>query len=133
MMIKGCVARAVLLGGLAFGAAAFVLAPGPAAARVNVGIGIGIPLFGPAYPAPAYYPPVYYPPVYYAPPYAYAPVYAPPPAPAYYAPPQQSYAPAPSAASQCREYNSTTVIGGVPQQMVGTACLQPDGSWRIIN
>ena len=126
MMIKGCFARAVILGGLACGTAALVLAPGPAAARVRVGIGIGIPLFGPAYPAPAYYPPVYY-----APPYAYAPVYAPPPA--YYAPPQQAYAPAPSSASQCREYNSTTVIGGVPQQMVGTACLQPDGSWRIIN
>ena len=132
-MAKKCRARAVIVGSLVLGAAGIALAPQPAAARVYVGLGIGVPLFGPAYGAPAYYPPAYYPP-----PYAYAPAYAPPPAyvppaPAYYAPPQ-SYAPAPAqTASQCREYNATTMIGGTPQQTVGTACLQPDGTWRIVN
>lgn len=125
-MIKGCLARAVVLGGLAIGATAVALAPQPAAARVHVGIGFGLPFYAPAYPAPYYYPPAYYPA-----PYAYAPAYAPP---AYYAPPAQpSSAPATSSADQCREYNTTTVIGGVPQQMVGTACRQPDGTWRIVN
>lgn len=33
----------------------------------------------------------------------------------------------------CREYQSTAVIGGQRQQTYGTACLQPDGSWRIVN
>jgi hypothetical protein len=128
-MAKKCLARIVVSAGLVLGTAMIALAPQPAAARVSVGIGIGLPLFGPAYAAPAYYPPVYYPA-----PYAYAPAYAPPPpAPAYYAPPQ-SYAPAGApASSQCREYNTTTVIGGTPQQTVGTACLQPDGTWRIVN
>lgn len=95
--------------------------PSPAQARGFVSIGIGVPLVpGPAY----YYPPppvVAYPPpapVYYAP----APVYAPPPAAAYAAP-----------QGECREYTSTTTIAGQPQNMVGTACRQPDGTWRIVN
>lgn len=122
-MAKRCLARAVIVGSLVLGAAGIALAPQPAAARVSVGIGFGLPLFAPAYAAPVYYPA----------PYAYAPAYAPPPAPAYYAP-QQSYAPAPApTASQCLEYNSTSVIDGTPQQTVGTACLQPNGTWRIVN
>jgi surface antigen len=32
----------------------------------------------------------------------------------------------------CREYQSTAVIDGRPQATFGTACLQPDGSWRIV-
>jgi hypothetical protein len=32
----------------------------------------------------------------------------------------------------CREYQSTAVIGGRQQLTYGTACLQPDGSWRIV-
>jgi hypothetical protein len=132
-MAKKCLARVVVSAGLILGTALIALAPQQAAARVRVGIGIGLPLFGPAYAAPVYYPPAYYPP------YAYAPAYYAPPAPAYYAQPQsyvqpQSYAPAGASASrQCREYNTTTVIDGAPQQTVGTACLQPDGTWRIVN
>jgi surface antigen len=33
----------------------------------------------------------------------------------------------------CREYQSTSTIGGRPQQTYGTACRQPDGSWQIMN
>lgn len=126
-MVKARLARALAAGGLALGAACISMAPTPAAARVHVGIGFGFPLYAPVYPAPAYY----YPPYYYAPP----PAYYPPPPPAYYAPPP-SYAPAPApsaATGQCREYTSTLMIAGRPQQVFGTACLQPDGSWRIMD
>lgn len=33
----------------------------------------------------------------------------------------------------CREYRTTADIGGKKQQMYGTACRQPDGSWKAIN
>ena len=79
------------------------LAPQEASARAFFSFGIGVPL------APAYPPP----PVYVPPPPAAAPAYAPVP-------------------GQCREYQSTTTIDGRPQQVYGTACLQPDGSWRIV-
>ena len=87
----------------------------PAEARTFVSVGVGLPLFGP--------PPVVYapPPVYYAPPPV---VYAPAPAPA-------AYAPAP-AAQNCREYQTTIQVNGQPQQSYGTACQQPDGTWRIV-
>lgn len=100
--------------------------PGAAQARGFVSFGFAAPFGPPAY----YYPPAYYPPAYYYPPPAY---YYPPPA-AYYAPPQ-SYAPAAPSYGQgetCREYQSTTTIDGRPQPTYGTACLQPDGSWRIV-
>lgn len=116
--MKRFLACCLMVSSLALAAGA-ALSPTPAQARVSVGIGIGVPLFAPAYPAPVYYPPYYYaPPVYYAPPPA---------------PPLAPPVPAPTAAAsqQCREYSTTTMIGGAPQQMVGTACLQPDGSWRI--
>ncbi len=101
---------------LAGGGLAMAL-PSSAQAHGFVSIGIGVPLVpGPAY----YYPPPA--PVYYAP----APVYVPPPA-AAYAPP----AAAPQ--GECREYESTMTIAGQPQSVVGTACRQPDGTWRIVN
>ena len=31
----------------------------------------------------------------------------------------------------CREYQRTVTIGGKAQQTYGTACMQPDGSWRV--
>jgi hypothetical protein len=31
----------------------------------------------------------------------------------------------------CREYTRTVLIGGQPQQAYGTACLGPDGAWRV--
>jgi surface antigen len=33
----------------------------------------------------------------------------------------------------CREYTSSAMIDGRRQQTTGTACRQPDGSWRIQN
>jgi surface antigen len=33
----------------------------------------------------------------------------------------------------CREYTQTITIGGERQQSYGTACRQPDGSWKIVN
>lgn len=32
----------------------------------------------------------------------------------------------------CREYTSTAKVGSEKQQVQGTACRQPDGSWKII-
>ncbi|MFM2043407.1 MAG: hypothetical protein RLY86_1983 [Pseudomonadota bacterium] len=31
----------------------------------------------------------------------------------------------------CREYQTTGMIGGRNERLYGTACLQPDGSWRF--
>jgi hypothetical protein len=131
-MVRKYLARAAIIGSLILGATTVALAPAPADARVRVGIGIGIPLFAPGFAAPVYAAPVYYPPAYYPAPYGYAPTYVAPPA-SYY-PPAQPTAAAPGVASgQCREYQTTSVIGGTPQPTVGTACLQPDGTWRIVN
>jgi surface antigen len=33
----------------------------------------------------------------------------------------------------CREFQQTIVVGGQTQQGVGTACRQPDGTWRIVS
>lgn len=33
----------------------------------------------------------------------------------------------------CREYRTTAVINGKQQQMYGTACRQPDGSWKAVS
>jgi hypothetical protein len=77
------------------------------------------------------------PPVYYPPPPRV--VYAPPP------PPPVVYAPAPidavpasapyrtSSGQYCREYQAQVVVGGVARPSYGTACQQPDGSWRVVN
>jgi hypothetical protein len=51
-----------------------------------------------------------------------------PPTPAYSAP----ATPAP-AEQTCREYRTTATIDGKPQQIHGTACLQPDGTWQFIH
>ncbi|MBI1209387.1 MAG: hypothetical protein GC191_19140 [Azospirillum sp.] len=110
--------QAVLVGALMLAAVTFGT-PAPAAARVVVGFGFGLPLL---LAPPAYYPP----PVYYPPP-AY---YYPPPA--GYAAPPVSGAPG-EGGPACREYETTTRIAGRNQRVVGTACQQPDGSWRIVN
>lgn len=105
-----------LVGGLT------VIGVSAAQARVFVGIGLGVP--GPFYYAP--------PPVVYAPPPV---VYAAPPT-AYVAPPTAYVTPPASAAApgqECREYQTQTMIDGRPQPSHGTACRQPDGTWRIIN
>ena len=33
----------------------------------------------------------------------------------------------------CREYRSTAIIAGKKQQVYGTACRQPDGTWQMTN
>ncbi len=33
----------------------------------------------------------------------------------------------------CREYQQTVTVGGRTEQAHGTACRQPDGSWKIFN
>lgn len=33
----------------------------------------------------------------------------------------------------CREYRTTAIIAGKRQQMYGTACRQPDGTWQMVN
>ena len=50
-------------------------------------------------------------------------VHQPPPAVAYVPPPQ----------AYCREYTSTALVNGRPVETWGTACLQPDGRWRIVS
>lgn len=72
----------------------------------------------------------------------------------YVAPPPVVYAPAPQAivytepapaianqtsatyinnnGQHCREFQSTAQIAGSVQPTYGTACLQPDGAWRVV-
>jgi surface antigen len=33
----------------------------------------------------------------------------------------------------CREYTTTAQVGGRSEQVHGTACRQPDGSWQLVN
>lgn len=33
----------------------------------------------------------------------------------------------------CREYQSTAWVSGRQSQIYGTACLQPDGAWRVVD
>jgi hypothetical protein len=116
-------ARAVLCGFLV--AATVALSAGPAAARGHVFFGFNT--WGPSYYYP-YYAPYYYPPAYYPPPLVYA------PAPAY-----GTVQPLPppgypnSSAPNCREYQTTIQVDGQAQPIHGTACQQPDGTWRMIN
>lgn len=72
---------------------------------------------------------------------------------AYYAPPPTVYAPSPSgyysqqpieavpasdvyrtsSGQYCREYQSTIRVGGRIEQGYGTACMSPDGTWRVVD
>lgn len=38
-----------------------------------------------------------------------------------------------TAGRYCREYQAVAVVGGRRQQTYGTACLQPDGQWEIVD
>jgi hypothetical protein len=38
-----------------------------------------------------------------------------------------------SSGAYCREYKSTINIGGWDEYSVGTACCEPDGTWKIIS
>jgi len=126
-----------------------IVLPATGQARVFVGVGIGGGGYGygggyyPGYYG-GYYPGYYgYP--YYAPP---AVVYTPPPV--VYAPPAATvYEQAPTPVSTpvdnqpapvttgdqgqtCRTYDSTAKIDGATAHTTGTACLQPDGTWKIV-
>ena len=81
-------------------------------------------------------------PVFYAPPPV---IYAPPVRTVVYTAPAE-FIPAPTMIAdqssptyyneygqQCREYQTTGRISGSRGQLYGTACLQPDGSWRVID
>lgn len=35
--------------------------------------------------------------------------------------------------SYCREFTQTVKVGGKSQEAFGTACRQPDGSWKLVN
>lgn len=70
-------------------------------------------------PPPAYYSPP--PPVVYAP--QYGQLSAVPASPVYQAPNGQ----------YCREYQSGVTVAGRVQPGYGTACLMPDGAWRVVN
>jgi len=37
-----------------------------------------------------------------------------------------------AAGRYCREFQTTVTIGGQPQPAYGTACQQPDGSWKVV-
>ena len=142
--------RKLIFGLLALGI--FLMPAMPAsAARVVVGVGVGGCCYGGprghyggyyrGYYGDPYYPAYYYPGYY---PYYY---YAAPPPPVVVAPaPQVIYAtPQSLPANQssptytdnsgrtCREFQSTAKIAGSTQPTYGTACPQPDGSWRVIN
>jgi surface antigen len=43
--------------------------------------------------------------------------------------PRPAYA---SGNTQCREFQQTITVGGQTQDAYGTACRQPDGSWKIV-
>ena len=38
-----------------------------------------------------------------------------------------------TAGNYCREYQQTITVGGQTQQAYGTACRQPDGTWKVVN
>jgi surface antigen len=38
-----------------------------------------------------------------------------------------------TAGNTCREYKSTVNVGGKTEEAYGTACRQPDGTWKIVN
>jgi hypothetical protein len=78
-------------------------------------------------PAPVYR-------AYPAPVYAPAPVYMPAPVvhqPVVNAVPLRHFQD--TGGRYCREYQRTADIGGVPQQIYGTACMMPDSSWQIVS
>ena len=37
------------------------------------------------------------------------------------------------AGQYCREYQQTVTVGGRTERAYGTACRQPDGSWKVVN
>ncbi|HTH97680.1 MAG TPA: hypothetical protein VL574_09700 [Stellaceae bacterium] len=121
VLVPACLALGVLVTGLG-------AVTSPAEARGHVFVGVGLGGFG--------YAP-WGPPVYYAPPPVY---YVPPTAPAYYNPNTGTYDSGTTASSapafdtsNCQPYHSTAVLDGTRRPISGTACKQPDGTWRMMN
>jgi hypothetical protein len=86
---------------------------------LHIGLGFVFPLYS-SYGYP-----------YYAP----APVYAvpaqlPPPT---VTPSQRSYTATQETSEYCREYTKKVLVDGKEEMAYGTACLQDDGRWRIMN
>lgn len=102
------------------------------------GYGWGHRSFEPWSYRPSYYapPPVIYappPPVVYQAPPVYVPAYPsayPSTAPLQAVPTGPAYQT--SSGQYCREYQAQVIVGGGVQSSYGTACLQPDGSWRVV-
>lgn len=68
----------------------------------------------------------------YIPTYNYVPTPAPMQYPAQYV--QTTYTPPAVAEGRyCREYNTISQVAGRAQNTYGTACMQPDGSWEIVD
>ena len=87
------------------------------------------PVYVPNYVAPPAPTPVVVTPVYTQPVYA-QPVYT---QPAYAVPePQPTTYVDQESGRYCREYSERVQIGGQLRESYGTACMQPDGTWRII-
>jgi hypothetical protein len=85
-------------------------------------------------PPPAYAPPpVYTPPPAFAPAPAYRPSYQPGAYQPAAVPAVDPYAAAQYSQAHCREYSGTISVDGTARAAYGTACLQPDGTWRIVN
>lgn len=95
-----------------------------------IGHELGRPSYGAGYAQPAYYGDAYpydmFPRTYYVP---YQPTYVAPPDPP--APPPATYIDS-DYGSYCREYSQLVRIGNRMRESYGTACLQPDGSWHIV-
>ncbi len=84
----------------------------------HIGLGFVFPLYSYGYP-------------YYVP----APVYTVPAQlpPAAAQPDQRSYTASREEAAYCREYTKKVLVDGIEEMAYGTACLQDNGSWRIMN
>ncbi|HYG91668.1 MAG TPA: hypothetical protein VD978_36080 [Azospirillum sp.] len=106
-----------------FSVAVALIATPASAGRTRVGIGLsfGFPLF--------FGPPIFYappPPVVFAPP----PVVFAPPAGLSATPTSPTFV-GPSGAF-CREFETSARVGGRIERLFGTACQQPDGTWRVV-
>lgn len=64
--------------------------------------------------------------------YSYAPTYVAPPAPPPPPPVQYETYVDEDTGAYCRTYSQEIIVDGVPRESYGTACLQPDGSWRTV-
>jgi len=127
---------AIALCGAAVMAAALPAAPAQAwdhgHSHGSVFFGFGGPIgYGYGYPYGYSYAPAYGYPYYPPPAYGYGP--APDPNQYAYGPDQSGGQGQSGGQSYCREFQTTIVVDGRPEKAHGTACLQPDGTWQVVN